>query len=206
MWKLIVQAFMSLDGVAQAPGGPDEDREGGFEYGGWLVPFFDDAFLQYVTESTQDAGALLLGRKTYDIFAASWPLVGDDDPVAAVLNHIPKYVASRTLTNPEWNNSAVLAGDVAEAVARLKQQLGGEIQIHGSIDLVQTVLHHDLVDEFRLYVVPVVIGNGKRIFGDGAIPRGLRHVNTRTTPSGIVCSTYERHGDLEVGAYGPELE
>ena len=206
MRKLVVQSFVSLDGVMQAPGGPDEDRDGGFEYGGWLVPHFDDEFLRFATESTQRAGALLIGRKTYDIFAASWPLVGDDDPVAAVLNHIPKYVASRTLTNAEWNNSTILKGDVAEEVAKLKQQPGGEIQVHGSGELIQTLLRHDLVDEFHLYVVPAIVGSGKRLFGDGTLPSGIKLINTQTTPSGIVYSTYQRHGELEVGAYGAELE
>jgi dihydrofolate reductase len=206
MRKLVVQSFISIDGVVQAPGAPHEDTEGGFEHGGWLVPCFDDAFLQFVTESTQKATALVLGRKTYDIFAASWPLVGDDDPVAAVLNHIPKYVASRTLTTAEWNNSTVLRGDVAEAVAKIKQQPGGEIQVHGSGDLVQTLLRHDLVDEFRILTIPVLVGSGKRLFADGTIPRGLRLAETRATPSGITFNTYERTGELTVGAYGAELE
>jgi len=206
MRKLVVQSFVSLDGVAQAPGAPTEDTEGGFAHGGWLVPRLDDAFLQFVTESTQRAGALLLGRKTYDIFAASWPLIGDDDPVAAVLNHIPKYVASRTLENAEWNNTTVISGDVAEAVAALKQEPGGEIQVHGSGDLVQTLLRHDLVDEFRILTAPVLVGSGKRLFGDGTIPRDLRLVSTQTTPAGAIYSTFERTGELTVGAYGPEQE
>jgi dihydrofolate reductase len=206
MRKLVVQSFVSLDGVVQAPGAPHEDREGGFERGGWLVPRLDDAFLQYVTESTQRASALLLGRKTYEIFAASWPLVGDEDPVAAVLNSIPKYVASRTLTSAEWNNSTIISGDVAEAVTALKQEAGGEIQVHGSGDLVQTLLRHDLVDEFRVLTAPVLVGSGKRLFGDGTIPRDLRLVDTRMTPAGVTISTYERSGELTVGAYGAELE
>jgi dihydrofolate reductase len=205
MRKLIVQSFMSLDGVVQAPGAPDEDREGGFEHGGWLVPHFDDDFLRFVTESTQRAGALLIGRKTYDIFAASWPLVGDDDPVAAVLNRIPKYVASRTLTSAEWNNSTIITGDIAGEVAKLKQQDGGEIQVHGSGDLVQTLLKHDLIDEFQLYTIPTIVGSGKRLFGEGTIPAGLTFVSTATTGSGITFTTYQRHGDFTVGSYGAEL-
>jgi dihydrofolate reductase len=206
MRKLVVQSFMSLDGVVQAPGAPDEDREGGFEHGGWLVPHFDDDFLRFVTESTQRAGALLLGRKTYDIFAASCPLIGDDDPVAAVLNRIPKYVASRTLTSAEWNNSTIIPGDIAGEVAGLKQQDGGEIQVHGSGDLIQTLLKHDLIDEFELYTVPAIVGSGKRLFGEGTIPAGLKFVSTTTTGSGITYTTYQRHGDFTVGAYGAELE
>ncbi len=208
MRKLVVQSFLSLDGVVQAPGAPDEDRDGGFEHGGWLVPHFDDDFLRYVTESTQRAGALLLGRKTYDIFAASWPLVGDDDPVAAVLNRIPKHVASRSLqgTALEWNNASLLASDIVGEITRLKQQDGGEIQVHGSGDLVQTLLKHDLIDEYRLYTIPVIVGSGKRLFGEGTVPTGLKFVSTATTGSGITFSTYQRHGDFTVGAYGAELE
>jgi dihydrofolate reductase len=199
---------MSLDGVVQAPGAPHEDREGGFEHGGWLVPHFDDDFLQFVTESTQRAGALLLGRKTYDIFAGSWPLVGDDDPVAAVLNRIPKHVASRSLqgTTLAWNNSTLLTGDIAEEVTRLKQEEGGEIQVHGSGDLVQTLLKHDLIDEFQLYTIPVLVGSGKRLFGEGTIPAGLTFDSTATTGSGITFTTYQRHGDFTAGSYGAELE
>ncbi|HYI16861.1 MAG TPA: dihydrofolate reductase family protein [Thermomicrobiales bacterium] len=206
MRKLVVQSFMSLDGVVQAPGAPDEDREGGFEQGGWLIPHFDDDFLQFVTDSTQRAGALLLGRKTYDTFAASWPLRDDDDPVAAVLNRIPKYVASRTLASADWNNSTIINDDVAGEVATLKQQEGGEIQVHGSGDLVQTLLKHDLIDEFQLYTVPVLVGSGKRLFGGGTVPAGLKLVSTATTGAGITFNTYQRHGDFGIGAYGPELE
>ena len=208
MRKLVVQSFLSLDGVVQAPGAPHEDREGGFEHGGWLVPHFDDDFLQFATESTVQAGALLLGRKTYDIFAASWPLVGDDDPVAATLNRIPKYIASQSLqgTTLEWNNSTLLTGDIAEEVTKLKELDGGEIQVHGSGDLVQTLLKHDLIDEYRLYTVPVIVGSGKRLFGAGTVPAGIKLGSTATTGSGIMVTTYQRHGDFVVGTYGAEQE
>lgn len=206
MRKVVVGTFLSLDGVMQAPGGPDEDREGGFEHGGWTVPFFDDQLGQVMVDLTARAGALLLGRKTYDIFAASWPLVGDDDPIGATLNSIPKYVASRTLSSAEWNNSTVLTGDVAEAVTALKQQEGGEIQVTGSGELIQTLIRHDLVDEYRLLIFPVLIGSGKRLFGDGTIPRGLELVDSTISSGGVIIATYERRGELEYGAFGPETE
>jgi dihydrofolate reductase len=206
MRKLVIGEFMTLDGVVQAPGGPDEVREGGFEHGGWVVPHLDEEMLQTATGWVASAGALLLGRKTYAIFAASWPLVGDEDPVAAIYNHIPKYVASRTLTSADWANTTIISGDVAAEVARLKQEEGGEIQVSGSGTLVQTLLEHDLVDEIRLMTFPVLVGSGKRLFAEGTIPRGLRLVESRALSSGVTVSTYERVGELEVGAYGPELQ
>jgi dihydrofolate reductase len=207
MRKLVVGTFISLDGVLQAPGGPDEDRDGGFEHGGWMVPLVSEEFMAHVGVELEQLGALLLGRKTYDIFAASWPLAGDDDPIGAKLNSIPKYVASRTLDKAEWNNSTVLTGDVAEAVAELKRQPGeGEIQVHGSGDLIQTLIRHDLVDEYRLKVFPALLGSGKRLFGDGTVPRGLKLVDCTTTSNGVTMSTYVRGGELSYGEMGPEFE
>jgi dihydrofolate reductase len=206
MRKLVVEAFVSLDGVMQSPGGADEDRDGGFPHGGWVVPFVDD-LLADAGAGVADLTALLLGRRTYEEFAASWPLVGDDNPVAASFNRVPKYVASRTLTTAGWRGSTVLTGDVAQAVAELKQQPGGgEIQVHGSCDLIQTLLRHDLIDEFRVKVFPVLIGSGKRLFGDGTLPGGLRLVATRTTDSGVTMSTYARDGELRTGFYGAEFD
>jgi dihydrofolate reductase len=204
MRKLVVGAFLTLDGVMQAPGGPDEDRDGGFTHGGWAVPLFDEQMGQYMTDLTNRAGALLLGRKTYDIFAASWPQAGDDDPIAAKLNSVPKYVASRTLKNVEWNNSTLLTGDVAEEVAKLKQQDGDEIQVAGSGELVQTLLKHDLIDEYHLLIFPVLVGGGKRLFADGTLPVGLKLVETTTSSTGVMISTYERHGELEYGSMEPD--
>src|SRR5215210_4111494 len=178
MGKLVVGTFVTVDGVMQAPGGPDEDREGGFEHGGWSFNYWDDVMGQRIVEATLRAGALLLGRKTYEIFAAHWPRVGDDDPVAAKLNSVPKHVASRTLDEVTWNNSSLIQGDVAEAVGALKQEPGDEIQVTGSGDLIQTLLDHDLVDEFRLWVFPVVLGEGKRLFAGGTIPAALKVVDT----------------------------
>lgn len=201
MRKLVVGTFVTMDGVMQAPGGPDEDREGGFAHGGWLVPYFDDQFATSMGEWTGRAGAYLLGRKTYEMFAASWP--NSSDP-AEPLNVRPKYVASRTLTKVTWNNSTLLKGDVAAAVAKLKAEDGGEIQVHGSGSLVQTLLQHDLVDTIRIWQFPVVLGTGKRFFAPGALPRGFRLVDTQVTTAGAVLLVYElvgklKYGEVEVG-------
>jgi dihydrofolate reductase len=202
MGKLVVGTFVTVDGVMQAPGGPDEDREGGFEHGGWLVPHFDDKLGAFMDGLMSRADALLLGRKTYEIFAAYWPNAGDEDPMARKLNSVAKYVASRTLDSVDWNNSSLLRGDVADEVARLKRELDGEIHVTGSSNLIQTLLKHDLVDEFQLLVFPVVLGTGKRLFGEGTIPRGLRLAETQTSPSGVAIQRYERVGEPEYGTVG----
>lgn len=161
-----------MDGVMQAPGGPNEDRDGGFQHGGWLVPYFDAKFGEIMTEWTKRAGAFLLGRKTYEIFAGSWPKATDPaDEIATALNTRPKFVATRTLDNANWNNSILLKGDIAEEVAKLNAQEGREVQVHGSSNLIQTLLKHDLVDTLRIWQFPVVLGIGKRLFGEGTIPR-----------------------------------
>ena len=179
MRQLVVGTFVTLDGVMQAPGGPDEDREGGFRHGGWLVPYFDETFGEIMAGWTKRAGAFLLGRKTYEIFANSWPNATDPaDESATALNTRPKFVASRTLDRLAWNNSHLLEGDIADAVARLKAQDGGEIQVHGSGQLLQTLLEHDLVDTLRIWFFPVALGTGKRLFGAGTIPRSFRLVDT----------------------------
>jgi dihydrofolate reductase len=202
MGKLVVGTFVTTDGVMQAPGGPDEDREGGFEHGGWLVPHFDDTLGRFMDELIGRADALLLGRKTYEIFAGYWPNAGPDDPMANKLNSVPKYVASRTLDSVDWNNSNLLGDDVAEDVAGLKARIDGEIHVTGSGDLIQTLLKNDLVDEFVLIVFPVVLGTGKRLFGDGTIPRSLRLTDTLTSPAGVSIHTYERVGEPEYGTVG----
>ncbi|AWS44071.1 dihydrofolate reductase family protein [Streptosporangium sp. 'caverna'] len=204
MRKLMVTTFVSVDGVMQAPGGGDEDRDGGFEHGGWAVPHIDQRFIQLMAALTSRADALLLGRRTYDIFAASWPLAEADDPIGAKLNGVRKYVASRTLDTVSWQNSTLLTGDVTEAVGRLKQGVGGEIQVHGSGELIQTLVKHDLVDEFHLLVFPVLIGSGKRLFAGGTVPSGLKLVGTTALSTGVLVSTYERDGKVEYGAMGPE--
>jgi dihydrofolate reductase len=204
MRKLMVTTFVSLDGVMQAPGGCDEDREGGFEHGGWAVPHIDQDFIRLMTGLTARAGALLLGRRTYDIFAATWPLAEAHDPIGARMNGLPKYVASRTLEAVSWQNSTLLTGDIADAVSELKRGEGGEIQVHGSGELIQALAAHDLVDEFRLLVFPVLLGSGKRLFAEGTIPVGLKLVDSTTSNTGVVASTYAREGRLEYGAMGPE--
>jgi dihydrofolate reductase len=206
MRKLIVDTFVTLDGVMQGPGDPSEDREGGFAYGGWVVPHFDEQLGAHMVGLVQRAGALLLGRKTYDIFAASWPNMPDGDPIAEVFNRIPKYVASRSPQTLEWANSHQLGEDIAGEVAKLKEQDGGEIQVSGSSDLIQTLISNDLVDEFHLIVFPSIIGSGKRLFGDGAIPRGLSLKSIETTGKGVVIQVYERTGDLKTGEFGPEIQ
>lgn len=200
MRKLVVGTFVTLDGVMQAPGGPNEDREGGFRHGGWLVPYFDEKFGEIMTEWTKRAGAFLLGRKTYEIFAASWPKSTDPaDEIATALNTRPKIVASRTLEKVTWNNSHLLKGDVAEEVVKLKVQEGGEIQVHGSSDLLQTLLKHNLIDTLRIWQFPVVVGIGKRLFGEGTIPGSFRLVDTQQTATGAVLHVYERAGGLKYG-------
>jgi dihydrofolate reductase len=200
MRKLVAGTFLTLDGVMQAPGGPDEDHEGGFRHGGWLVPYFDEKFGEIMTEWTKRAGAFLLGRKTYEMFAASWPKSTDPaDEIATALNTRPKFVASRTLDKVTWNNSHLLKGNVAEEVAKLKAQDGGEIQVHGSGNLLQTLLKRDLIDALRIWRFPVVIGTGKRLFGEGTIPCAFRLVDTQQTAAGAVLHVYERAGGLKYG-------
>ncbi len=200
--KLIVQADLTLDGVMQSPGMPDEDRSGGFDHGGWLVPYADNVFQDMRRDSISAADGLLLGRKTYELFAGYWPRVTDpDNEIATMLNTMPKHVASRTLDTVEWNNSKLITGDVAEAVGKLKSEPGRELQVHGSVDLVQTLMRHDLVDEYRLFFAPVVLGTGKRLFREGAVPAAMRLVDTKRTSTGAVAHTYERAGTPEYGSF-----
>lgn len=200
MRKLVVGTFLTMDGIMQAPGGPDEDREGGFRHGGWLVPYVDEKFVRIMTAWTMRADAFLLGRKTYEIFAGSWPNATDPgDEIAAALNSRPKYVASRTLERLDWSHSHRLGADVAAEIMKLKAQDGGEIQVHGSGDLVQTLLAHDLVDTLRLWHFPVVLGAGKRLFGKGTMPRSFRLVESQVTAPGGVLHVYERAGELRYG-------
>jgi dihydrofolate reductase len=200
MRKLVVGTFLTLDGVMQAPGGPNEDRDGGFRHGGWLVPFLDEGIVEIMTEWTKLAGAFLLGRRTYEIFAASWPKSTDPaDEIAVALNTRPKFVASRTLHQATWSNSTLMKGDVAAEVANLKTQEGGEIQVHGSGNLLQTLLKHNLIDTLRIWQFPVVIGTGKRLFAEGTIPASFRLVDTWVAGAGAVLHVYERAGDLRYG-------
>jgi dihydrofolate reductase len=197
MRKLAVNTFMSLDGVMQSPGGPDEDPTGGFTLGGWGAPYFDEEMMQRVAESAPYE--LLLGRGTYEIFAAHWPY--DEGPIADHLNSTRKHVASTTLKEVDWNNSTLITGDVAEYVATLKSEDGPEIQVHGSPGLVQTLLEHDLIDEFRLWIFPIVVGTGKRFFGAGAIPAALKLVDSKVSKTGVTINVYERAGDINPGSF-----
>jgi dihydrofolate reductase len=197
MRLLAVYTIMSLDGVMQAPGGPDEDPTGGFTLGGWGVNYVDDEMMAEVAEA--DPYELLLGRGTYEIFAAHWPY--DEGPIADRLNGTRKHVASTTLERLDWNNSALIIGDVAAYVRALKSQDGPEIQVHGSPGLVQTLLEHDLIDEFRTWIVPVVIGTGKRLFGEGTMPAALKLVDSKVSKTGVTMNTYERAGDITPGSF-----
>jgi dihydrofolate reductase len=196
MRKVIVDEFMTLDGVVQAPGGAEEDREGGFEHGGWQMPYFDEVSGKTVTDDIAGAGGFLLGRRTYEIFASYWPNAPDEvQDIARPLNDLPKYVASTTLTEPlEWQNSVLLEGDVADAVAALKREDGKDIRVIGSGGLVQTLMQHGLVDEYRLMIHPVVVGGGKRLFRDGGELMALRLVDSKITTTGVVIATYEPAG------------
>jgi dihydrofolate reductase len=192
MRNVIVNEFMSLDGIVQAPGGEDEDTTGGFEHGGWHMRYMDEPAQKRVLEGIVEAGGFILGRRTYEIFAAYWPNAPEEEQVIAEpLNTKPKYVASRTLSDPlEWQNSTVLQGDVPEAVTALKQEDGADLHVIGSTELVQTLIEHDLVDEFRLMIDPVVLGGGKRIFRDDGAFRPLRLVDSLVTTTGAIIATY----------------
>jgi dihydrofolate reductase len=204
MAELTVTTFLSVDGVMQAPGAPQEDTSGGFSHGGWVFPLADAVMGEVITAVFAKADAFLLGRGTYDIFAAHWPRVTDPgDPVATALNTLPKHVASRTRKTFDWNGSRHLA-DVLAEVPALKARYARELQVHGSAGLCQTLIRHDLVDEYRLLVFPVVLGTGKRLFGDGAVPASLSLVSSRTTGTGAVVNVYRRAGELKTGSFALE--
>jgi dihydrofolate reductase len=194
MRKLVVIEFVSLDGVMQGPGGPDEDTEGGFRHGGWQRPYFDDVLMAKAAQGMAATDTYLFGRKTYQIMAAHWPTAPSDDPFAGHLNSSAKYVASTTLKNVEWQNTTLIKGDVAEAVAELKGQPGGNIAVLGSGDLVQTLIKSDLVDEYSLTVSPILLGSGKRLFRDADQIRNLRLVDSTVTTTGSLIIVYEPAG------------
>jgi dihydrofolate reductase len=200
MRKLSVNTFLTLDGVMQAPGGPEEDPSGGFVYGGWSVNYWDDQMGQVMDKAMGTPFDLVLGRKTYEIFAAHWPHATDEFG-AKPLNDATKYVASRTLSSLDWSPSTLLEGDVGEAIAALKQQEGPELQVHGSGNLIQTLLRHNLIDEFRLWTFPLVVGPGKRLFSDGTIPAGLKLVDSKVSTTGVVIATYEPAGEIATGSF-----
>jgi dihydrofolate reductase len=195
MRKLIVLTFVSLDGVMQGPGGPTEDTSGGFTLGGWTVPYFDEALGETMGAQMGRPFDLLLGRKTFEIFAGYWP--HHESPI----NDATKYVASNTLTSHPWQKTVILSGDVSAQVRQLKQADGPELQVHGSATLLQALLAHDLVDELWLKIFPVTVGAGKRLFDQGAIPAAFTLVEATTTPSGVIIASYQRAGDLQTGSF-----
>jgi dihydrofolate reductase len=203
MRKLSVNTFVTLDGVMQAPGGPEEDTSGGFTHGGWSVKYWDERMGEVMGAAMGKPFDLLLGRRTYEIFAAHWPRVVDD-PAAAALNNATKYVASRTLKRLEWQNSRLLGADVPKAVAELKRADGPEIQVHGSANLIQTLLKHDLIDEFRIWTFPLVLGTGKRLFDGGAVPAGLELVDSTVSTTGVTIGTYKTGAAIGYGSFAIE--
>jgi dihydrofolate reductase len=199
MGKLVVTEFVTLDGVAQAPGAPDEDRESGFAHGGWQAPLLDEEAGEAMFERAASMNALLLGRKTYEIFAGYWPTAPKEIPFTDLLNRVPKYVASRTLADPlAWQGSTVLGGDLAENIRTLKDR-HDEVHVIGSLDLVQSLLRLELVDRLNLWLYPLVLGTGKRVFADGTVPAALRLTESVTYPNGTLDLTYETAG---VPTYG----
>ena len=202
MRKIIVATFTSLDGVMQAPGGPREDPTGGFALGGWTAPHFDAALGASMGEIFGRPFDLLLGRKTYDIFAAHWPYVSDpNDPIAGLFNQVTKYVASRSSPKLSWQNSRWLGRDIVASLKTLKGEDGPDLLVQGSSDLLQTLWKHGLVDEFSVLIFPVVLGKGKRLFGDGAVPVGLRLVKSQAYPTGVIVANYEPAGEVRTGDF-----
>jgi dihydrofolate reductase len=201
MRKLIVLSFITLDGVMQAPGGPGEDDSGGFKYGGWSVGYFDEMLGNVMGEQMGHPLDLLLGRRTYDIFAAHWPRVSDDDPGARVINAARKYVVSHRPVSLEWKTTVPISGDVAAKIAQLKKEDGPEIQVHGSGNLIQTLLKNDLVDEFWLKTFPVALGSGKRLFAEGTMPAGFALKDSRMSTTGVVVGNYARAGEIKLGSF-----
>jgi len=199
MRKLVVLTFVTLDGVMQAPGGPDEDREGGFKYGGWSAGYWDDFMNEVMAQQMGMPFDLLLGRRTYEIFASYWP--NSKEQGAEDLNKAKKYVASTTLKKLSWENSQLLTGDISREIRQLKEQNGPILQVHGSSNLIQTLLKNDLVDEFWLKIFPVTVGQGKRLFGSGTIPASFKVIESKTSPSGVIVATYIRDGELKTGSF-----
>jgi dihydrofolate reductase len=199
MRELLVTTFLTLDGVMQAPGAPNEDVDAGFAYGGWSMNYWDDVMGQVMTEALDAPFAMVLGRRTYDIFASFWP-TAPEEAGGKPLNEATKYVVSRGRPELPWSNSVLVEGDAAAGIAALKSEDGPELQVHGSGNLIQTLLRHNLVDRFRLWVFPVVLGTGKRLFADGAVPGGLKLVDSKVSSTGVVIGTYEPAGEIPFGS------
>ena len=201
MRKLIASTFVSLDGVMQAPGGPEEDPTGGFSLGGWMFGFADDGMDISAAGFDGKDRELVLGRRTYEIFEAHWPYQPDEDPIAKILNAARKHVASRTLTKLHWNNSTLLEGDVVKAITALKAQPGPDLQMIGSGNLIQTLQAASLIDEYNVWIFPAVLGRGKRLFGETARPSALRLLRSRTSNTGVLMNTYVKDGDIQPGTF-----
>jgi dihydrofolate reductase len=202
MRELMVNTFLTLDGVMQAPGGPEEDPSGGFDHGGWSFGYWDEQMEQAMGESMSKPFDLVLGRKTYEIFAAHWPHT--DEPPAELFNSITKHVASTTLKELEWENSKLIEGAVPEGVRALKEEDGPELQVHGSANLIQTLLEHGLVDEFRVWIFPLVLGKGKRLFDGGTVPAGVELASSQVSSTGVIIATYRSGADIRYGSFVPE--
>lgn len=198
MRKIIVLSFISLDGIMQAPGGPEEDTSGDFKYGGWTVPYFDEFAGKIMGEQMKEPFSLLLGRKTFDIFASYWPQHESDWPG---VNRATKYVVSTTLENPSWENTVVIKENVIEELKKLKEGEGPDMQVHGSSKLIQTLLQNDLVDELWLKIFPVTLGKGKKLFAEGAIPAAFKLIETKASPSGVIFANYKREGEVRTGSF-----
>ena len=198
MRKIIVLSFITLDGVMQAPGGPDEDTSGNFTYGGWTVPYFDEFLGEVMTEQMSQPFDLLLGRKTFEIFASYWPHHPEEGPE---INRATKYVASNTLTTHEWSKSVFLGGNIPDQIKQVKAQAGPDLQVHGSVTLIQTLMKHDLVDEFWLKIFPVTLGSGKRLFGESTIPASYTLVEAKSSPLGVIVATFKRAGEVKTGSF-----
>ncbi len=199
MRKIIVVMFVTLDGVVQAPGGPEEDTEGGFKHGGWVSPYFDEQLGTVMHEQMTVPFDLLLGRKTYEIFASYWPSHESEWPG---INSVTKYVVSHSLRDPKWDKTVFIKDNVMEEIRRLKQQNGPDLQVYGSSNLLQTLLRHDLVDQLWLKIFPITLGQGKRLFGEGTIPAAFRLTHTMATPGGVIVANYERAGEVKTGTAG----
>lgn len=204
MRKVIAATFLSIDGVMQAPGGPEEDTDGGFRFGGWTFHYWDEVMMGVMGESMAKPFDLLLGRRTYDIFAAHWPRVPEDDPIGQKFNAITKFVATSRPDTLSWNNSEWLGKDAGAGVARLKQQDGPDLLIQGSSQLIQALLKADLIDEYKLWTFPVVLGGGKRMFGEGSLSGAMKLLDSKVSTTGVVISTYVRDGGVKQGSFALE--
>lgn len=204
MRKVVAATFLSLDGVMQAPGGPDEDPTGDFTHGGWTVTYWDDVMAEAMGEIFSEPFELLLGRKTYEIFAAHWPYVGEDDSIGRLFNSVTKYVATRSAQPLAWQNSVAIHDDVTAEVKKLKHGDGPVLLLQGSSELIQTLLAADLIDEFSLLIFPLVLGRGKRLFGNGAMPVALKLTGSKMSTTGVTINTYVRNGEIKTGSFAQE--